>query len=116
LPRRYPDSSALSDRAQIAYLRDELEAAERQVENLETALVNARKIGAAVGIVMTTGMLTYEQAFHLLSLAGQRGQEKLRDVAERVVLTGSIAAWPSLILNDQNLRPSSLQHCPVAQT
>jgi AmiR/NasT family two-component response regulator len=88
------DSSPLSDRAQIAYLSDELEAAERQVENLEMALVNARKIGAAVGIVMANSKLTYEQAFNLLSVASQRGQEKLRDVAERVVLTGSPAAWP----------------------
>jgi AmiR/NasT family two-component response regulator len=73
------------------HLRDQLSDAERQIENLEAALVNARKIGAAVGVVMATEKLTYEQAFSLLAKISQRANEKLVRVAERVLLTGSAA-------------------------
>ena len=88
------DLLGLPDRARIEYLQEELSVAERKVENLEAALTSARKIGAAVGIVMASEKLTYEQAFAFLSLASQRGNEKLRSIAERVLLTGSVAPWP----------------------
>jgi AmiR/NasT family two-component response regulator len=80
--------------ATTGYLADALDAAERRIENLEAALVNARKIGAAVGIVMATQKLTYAQAFAALSAASQQGNEKLRNIAERVLITGSAAPWP----------------------
>jgi AmiR/NasT family two-component response regulator len=82
------------DTATSAYLHDELQAAELRIENLEAALVNARKIGAAIGILMASEKATYEQAFRLLSQASQKANEKLRVVAERVLLTGSTAQWP----------------------
>jgi AmiR/NasT family two-component response regulator len=88
------DSARLSATAASGYLYDELQAAEHRIENLEAALVNARKIGAAIGIMMASEKLTYEQAFSFLSLASQRSNEKLSQVAERVVLTGSAAPWP----------------------
>jgi AmiR/NasT family two-component response regulator len=80
--------------AVAACLQDDLNAAELRIENLEAALVNARKIGAAVGIVMAAEKLTYDEAFRTLSLVSQRANQKLRVVAERVMLTGSTAPWP----------------------
>jgi AmiR/NasT family two-component response regulator len=86
---------AVSSRAAAAYLLDELTAAELRIENLEAALVNARKIGAAIGIVMAAEKLTYDEAFKHLSSVGQRANEKLRVVAERVILTVSTEPWPA---------------------
>ena len=91
---RGSDLQDVPDRAQIAYLRHELEASQQRVGHLEAALVNARKIGAAIGVAMATEKLTYDQAFAFLSLVSQRGNEKLSSVAERVLITGSAAPWP----------------------
>jgi AmiR/NasT family two-component response regulator len=88
------DEHGTSPWTSASYLHDELQAAELRIENLEAALVNARKIGAAVGVIMGTAKVTYDQAFRMLSLASQQANEKLRVVAERVLLTGSTAQWP----------------------
>jgi hypothetical protein len=58
--------------------------------NLEKALETNRQIGMAVGIIMTTYRLTPERSFELLRLASMNRNRKLRDVAESVVLTGSL--------------------------
>lgn len=58
--------------------------------NLEKALETNRQIGMAVGVIMTTYGLTPERSFELLRLASMNHNRKLRDVAESVVLTGSL--------------------------
>jgi hypothetical protein len=58
--------------------------------NLEKALESNRQIGMAVGVIMTTYRLTPERSFELLRLASMNHNRKLRDVAESVVLTGSL--------------------------
>jgi hypothetical protein len=58
-------------------------------ENLQIALQTNRRIGAAIGILMTREGLTYDQAFVAMRGASQRRHRKLRDVAEEVLYTGT---------------------------
>ncbi len=63
-------------------------------ENLNTALANSRRIGAAIGILMASRRVTEDEAFELLRQTSQRLHRKLRDVADDVVFTG--------VLDDQS--------------
>jgi AmiR/NasT family two-component response regulator len=76
--------------------RDELDRAQEQIRNLTIALTTSRRIGIAIGILMATGKLTEDQAFDQLVGLSQSTHEKLRDIADRVVLTGSVADLPSV--------------------
>jgi len=58
--------------------------------NLEKALQSNRQIGIAVGVIMATYQLTPERSFELLRLASMNHNRKLRDIAESVVLTGTL--------------------------
>jgi GAF domain-containing protein len=66
-----------------------------QVENMTTALVNSRRIGAAIGIMMARYNLTENAAFEQLRITSQIGNRKLRDVADDVVQTGIAPDPPS---------------------
>jgi AmiR/NasT family two-component response regulator len=68
----------------------ELEAARTKVGNLEIALATSRRIGMAIGVVMSEFKVTEDQAFAALIKASQTRHKKVRDVAEDVVLTGTI--------------------------
>lgn len=61
-----------------------------RAEQLERALLSSRRIGMAIGILIERHRLTDEQAFALLRDASQRQNVKVRDLAERLVLTGSL--------------------------
>ena len=80
------------DRALITTLQEAELAARDQVVHLETALASARRIGAAIGILMARCRITDEQAFALLRTASQLTHRKLRDIAEEVVFTGTLPA------------------------
>ncbi len=82
------ESQHEADLALIAQLLDALRVAAEQVTHLELALTSARRIGAAIGILMARHCITDEQAFGLLRVLSQRSHRKLRDIAEDVVLTG----------------------------
>jgi AmiR/NasT family two-component response regulator len=58
---------------------------EDAVEHLHRGLVTRQVIGQAVGLLMAQRRCTAEEAFDLLRSASQRGNEKLRDVAARLV-------------------------------
>lgn len=68
----------------------ELELVNTEIENLRAALVSARRIGAAIGILMGARRITDDQAFAILSDVSQRRNRKLRDVADHVRRTGTI--------------------------
>jgi GAF domain-containing protein len=59
-------------------------------EHLETALTSNRRIGMAVGILMSDQKLTEDQAFDLLRVHSQHIHRKLRDIAEDVIATGAL--------------------------
>jgi GAF domain-containing protein len=66
-----------------------------QAENMRQALESNRRIGMAIGILMSAHRVTDEQAFAMLRIASQHSHVKLRDVAEAVILTGEVPSWPS---------------------
>jgi hypothetical protein len=61
-----------------------------RADHLEQALVSSRRIGAAMGVLMSRLRLTDDQAFDALRTASQHSHRKLRDVAEDVLLTGEL--------------------------
>jgi hypothetical protein len=58
--------------------------------NLEKALQSNRRIGISVGILMASYRLTPERSFEMLRLASINHNRKLREIADRVVLTGTL--------------------------
>ncbi len=80
----------VSERDLLVECQGELKVAEADLENLRTALVSARRIGAAIGVLMSTRQLTDDEAFAELSRASQNENRKLRLVAEDVLRTGAI--------------------------
>jgi hypothetical protein len=71
-------SGALS----VAWRMGEREAA---VDHLTRGMVTRQVIGQAVGLLMAQRRCTAEEAFELLKGASQRNNEKLRDVAARMI-------------------------------
>ena len=65
-------------------------AATARVSDLETALVTNRTIATAIGIVMARTGRTQQQAQAWLVSASQQQNRKMRDLAEGIVLTGSL--------------------------
>ena len=78
------DGSGFSDRSAA------LNEARRHIEHLETALQTNRRIGVAIGILMSRHGLSEDDAFNLLARASQLANRKLRDVAEEVVYEGDL--------------------------
>ena len=76
--------------AVLADLRDRLATAEAKAADLEFALVTNRRIGIAVGILMCRMRVTEDRAFALLSKHSQDHNVKVRDLAERVIYTGTL--------------------------
>lgn len=82
-------SVQLSDAQLIACLQDALAESERAFDNLQGAVASSRRIGAAIGIVMSAMKVTEDDAFAVLSKISQRQNRKLRLVADDIVLTGT---------------------------
>jgi hypothetical protein len=57
----------------------------REVETLQTALIAARRIGAAIGYIMALEQVDEVEAFGRLSMASQNTNRRLRDVANDVL-------------------------------
>ena len=62
--------------------------AERElaVEHLRRGMLTRQEIGQAVGLLMAQRRCTADEAFRLLQQASQRSNEKLRDVAHRMIV------------------------------
>lgn len=84
------ESVGVIDREVIAQLELDGIIDQTKIANLEVALASCRRIGAAMGVVMATRKVTEEQAFTMLRQASQDTHRKLRDVADDVLLTGTI--------------------------
>src|SRR3954447_13173844 len=78
------------DRELIEQLRTEGDLERDKIENLETALVTCRRIGAAMGILMERQRFTEDQAFDALRAVSQTTHRKLRDVADHLLLKGAL--------------------------
>ena len=66
----------------------DLAAATERADNLEVALVNSRRIGMAMGILMERHRMTVDQAFDQLRVISSRRNVKLSEVAAEIVYTG----------------------------
>jgi hypothetical protein len=66
----------------------------RKNVNLEIALSSSRQVGMAMGILMSSRLLTVDQAFDELRFASQHLHRKLRDVALDVTDTGVLPERP----------------------
>lgn len=74
-----------------------IDAAQDREQQIRGALDSNRTIGTAIGIVMASYQLTARQAFQLLVTASQNTNNKLRDIAARVVDTGALPFRPTVI-------------------
>jgi len=63
---------------------------QRRRVNLEIALESSRVIGMAMGIIMSSQLVTADQAFDVLRRLSQETNRKLRDVALDVAETGAL--------------------------
>jgi ANTAR domain len=81
--------------ARVAELQAELDEAHRHVAHLKTALETNRTIGAAVGVLMAKHAATQGEAFDLLRVISQTTNRKLYEIAEEVLLTGTLPCPPA---------------------
>ncbi|HVM18684.1 MAG TPA: GAF and ANTAR domain-containing protein [Egibacteraceae bacterium] len=63
----------------------------RRQEQLKRAVTTRELIGQAQGILMERHKITADEAFGMLVLASQHNNVKLRDLAERLVRTGTVS-------------------------
>jgi hypothetical protein len=66
----------------------------RKSANLLTALESSRQIGMAMGILMSSQLLTSDEAFEQLRRASQHLQRRVREVAVEVMQTGTLPPVP----------------------
>ncbi|HEY3408145.1 MAG TPA: ANTAR domain-containing protein [Propionicimonas sp.] len=82
------------DREMIAELQAEGVLNQEHAAHLEEALRSARRIGAAMGIVMASRRVSEEVAFEVLKHASQRTNRKVRVLADELVATGDLSGVP----------------------
>ncbi|MFN2563242.1 MAG: GAF and ANTAR domain-containing protein [Jatrophihabitans sp.] len=64
--------------------------AQRKTDNLKVALESSRQIGTAIGILMSSRLITADRAFDELRTVSQHTHRKIRDVAAEVMETGAL--------------------------
>jgi hypothetical protein len=84
------EQQAQVDHEIIAALLEQGALARTEIANLHEALVTARRIGAAMGILMSSRGLTQEAAFDALRDRSQHSHRKLREIADEVLCTGAV--------------------------
>jgi tetrahydromethanopterin S-methyltransferase subunit F len=91
--------------AEVQRLRAELADTQARADHLEVGLRTNRRIGAAIGIVMSEYRLGIDAAFELLSTISQHSNRKVRDLAEDVLHTGTLDVNDSTRSPDRVDRP-----------
>jgi ANTAR domain len=81
--------SGAAPRGVVAELQQRVLEAESRADNLQRAMLSNRRIGMAVGILLTRCRVTEDQAFELLRRRSMHCNQKLREIAEEVILTGT---------------------------
>ncbi len=74
----------------LEHLQAQRVADKTKIANLEISLTTARRIGAAVGILMATEHVAEGQAFKILVEASNAQHRKVSDIAAGVVATGKL--------------------------
>ncbi|MFL6162518.1 MAG: ANTAR domain-containing protein [Jatrophihabitantaceae bacterium] len=94
LRRQQPDLTTIAGVAAACSVALSAVDQRNRADNLDLALASGRRIGAAIGILMSSRRLTEQQAFEALRVASQHSNRKLRDLAEDVLLTGELPTGP----------------------
>jgi GAF domain-containing protein len=90
-PHAFTDSDALAGQTWAGQAAGALSVAwrmaerEKAVDHLTQGLATRQVIGQAVGLLMVQRRCTADEAFELLKSASQRSNEKLRNVAQRMI-------------------------------
>jgi GAF domain-containing protein len=90
-PQAFTDGDALVGQSWAGQAAGALSVAwrmaegEKAVDHLTQGLATRQVIGQAVGLLMAQRRCTADEAFELLKSASQRSNEKLRDVAQRMI-------------------------------
>ena len=69
--------------------------ARERTANLQRALTSNRRIGMAMGILMSSNKITENDAFTLLRIVSQNANRKLLDIADDVIDTGTLELPPA---------------------
>lgn len=75
-----------------------------EAESLRIALATCRRVGVAVGVLMTSRRISQAAAFDVLQLASANSGRSLRDAADYLTLTGDLPTSPQR-LNGGALSP-----------
>ena len=86
------EARELVDREMIDELQAEGLLSREHAVQMEEALRSSRTIGAAIGMIMASRLVSQNEAFEILTQASQRGNRKLRDLASEIVQTCKIGA------------------------
>src|SRR3954451_3438829 len=79
------EARAEGDREMIAELQVDGVVSQEHALHMEEALKSSRKIGAAIGMIMASRMVTEDEAFAILKQASQKSNRKLRELAADLV-------------------------------
>jgi len=79
------EARAEVDREMIAELQVDGVVSQEHALHMEEALKSSRKIGAAIGMIMASRMVTEDEAFAILKQASQKSNRKLRELAADLV-------------------------------
>jgi hypothetical protein len=80
------------DRKLLAALQSDGIVERQYIGQLEEALTTARKIGAAMGVVIAAKRCTEDEAFDVLAAESMRQNRKLREIADDLVQSGDVAS------------------------
>ncbi|MDO5697210.1 MAG: response regulator [Dermatophilus congolensis] len=84
-------SARLAVHVEMAGRREQaLIEGENRSDNLHEALKSNRRIGLSLGILMSRYRVTDEVAFEMLRRVSNDSNQRIRDIAEEVILTGSL--------------------------
>lgn len=83
--------STISLEVELLQAREAIDQLTHKVTHLETALRTNRRIGIAVGIVMTELALDDAAAFEAMVGVSQRFNRKVADIAEDVIYRGRLS-------------------------
>jgi hypothetical protein len=83
------EAEQAADRRLLDELQDQAVERDMAYQHLDAAVASSRRIGAAIGIMMTTWQFSEDEASTALCRISQLQRRTLRSVADSVVLTGT---------------------------
>ncbi len=89
-PDGHSSVSSASPDLQLVELKEQLAQVTRKIEHLTAALESSRRIGCAIGILMSRHHYTSDEAFQRIVVASNAMHRKVRELAEDIILVGDL--------------------------